>query len=81
MLPTETKLTSSSSSVVQGKYSEKPVGPYALGHTIKVWWDGDKTFYSAEVKKYNETSNLHSVQYIGDKVVEELDLSSENVIF
>ena len=43
--------------------------------------DGDKTFYSAEVKKYNETSNLHSVQYIGDKVVEELDLSSENVIF
>jgi len=59
----------------------KPEGPYALGRTIRVWWDGDKKFYTAKVKKFIPSTNKHIIQYVADNFVEEQDLSNKCVEF
>ena len=59
----------------------KPTGRKAVGCTVDIWWDGDKTYYRATVMNYNKQKNVHQIKYISDNFVEELDLSDENVVF
>ena len=59
----------------------KPKGPYALGYKVRVWWDGDKKFFNAKVKKYIQATNTHLIQYTADKIVEEQNLSDPSIDF
>ena len=59
----------------------KPQGPYALGYTVRVWWDGDKKFYNAKVKKYTQVTDRHVIQYISDNFIEDIDLSESHIHF
>jgi hypothetical protein len=59
----------------------KPEGPYALGYTVQVWWDGDEKFFNAKVKKYIQVTDTHLIQYASDNFIEEQDLSESCVTF